>query len=105
MSQTEFQRFVTAMQTTPALAETYSTATTPADLAGRLRADGYDVTEAEVQDGLRQAAASTGELSDEQLDGVAGGFLPPGFYESLVAARSRRNSGQSPLPQTGLSKR
>ncbi|RJF78452.1 Nif11-like leader peptide family natural product precursor [Azospirillum cavernae] len=69
MSQTEFQRFVTAMQATPALAETYNTAATPADLAGRLRADGYDVTEADITD----QAADGAELSDEDLDGVAGG--------------------------------
>ncbi|SMH30356.1 Nif11-like leader peptide family RiPP precursor [Azospirillum agricola] len=71
MSQAEIERFVTAANTTPALIETYRTATDAADMATRLRADGYDVTDAEIAAVI--AGHGNAELSDEELDGVAGG--------------------------------
>ena len=71
MSQAELQRFAAAVQATPALAEAYRAAATPVELAARLRADGYVVTDAEVEEVHRSGA----ELSDEQLDDVSGGVV------------------------------
>lgn len=70
MSQAELQRFAAAVQAEPALAERYATAATPAELAQRMRADGYDISDAEVA----EAQARGSELSDGQLDAVSGGF-------------------------------
>jgi len=71
MSQAELQRFATALQGTPVLAEAYRSAATPLDLAAQLRADGYAVTDAEVEEVHRNGT----ELSDEQLDTVSGGVV------------------------------
>ncbi|SMH28696.1 Nif11-like leader peptide family RiPP precursor [Azospirillum agricola] len=81
MSQAELQRFAAAVQADPALAESYGTAATPAELAARLRADGYDIGDGEL------AAAHRGgsELSDEQLDGVSGGFVVATVMANLFA--------------------
>lgn len=70
MSQAELQRFAAAVQAEPALAERYATAATTAELAERMRADGYDIAEAEVA----AAQARGSELSDGQLDAVSGGL-------------------------------
>ncbi|MGQ9367165.1 Nif11-like leader peptide family natural product precursor [Azospirillum sp. A39] len=42
MSQSELQRLAAAVEATPALADRYRTAATPADLAVCLQADGYE---------------------------------------------------------------
>lgn len=71
MSQTELQRFAAAVQTDPTLVRRYDTATTPADVAALLRRDGYDVTDAEIEEAARLGR----ELPDEQLDLVTGGGI------------------------------
>lgn len=71
MSQSELQRFAARLQAEPSLVGSYQLVNTVEDLATRLWEDGYDVTDAEVQ-----AAYQAGcELSDAQLDQVAGGIL------------------------------
>ncbi|MBP2230954.1 Nif11-like leader peptide family RiPP precursor [Azospirillum agricola] len=69
MSQAELERFATAALNEPALAERHAAAANLAELAARLRADGYDVTDAEVADAHRRSV----ELPDEMLDQVSGG--------------------------------
>lgn len=72
MSQAEFERFVAAVKSKPELAESYASTGTPAELAERLQADGYDITEADIAGRLAEAPADA-VLSDGDLDGVAGG--------------------------------
>lgn len=71
MSQTELQRLAVAVQEQPAVAERYAMVGTPEELAARLRADGYDVTEEEIAESVRRGE----QLSEEQLDQVSGGAL------------------------------
>ncbi|WP_431858160.1 Nif11-like leader peptide family RiPP precursor [Azospirillum sp.] len=71
MSHVELQRFAAAVQESPALLDSYKTAASPADLAARLRGDGYDVTDAELEEVTRAGS----ELSDDQLDAVSGGLV------------------------------
>lgn len=71
MSQAEMDRFAAAVLDNAALAESYKDLTDAAAVAARLRADGFEVTDAEVED----AARSGQTLSEEQLDGVAGGAI------------------------------
>ncbi|MBP2230948.1 putative ribosomally synthesized peptide with nif11-like leader [Azospirillum agricola] len=71
MSQTELDRFAAAVSDNPALAQDYKDLGSAAAMAARLRADGYDVSDAELED----AARSGRTLSDEQLDRVTGGAL------------------------------
>lgn len=71
MTQAELQRLAATIEARPALAEAYSTIASLDDLAERLRADGYDVTDEEVAAAHRAGAT----LSDEQLDRVAGGVV------------------------------
>lgn len=70
MSQAELERFVAVVQNAPEIVEAYRTATTTAELASLLRRDGYDVTQAELDEIARRGS----ELSDEQLDQVSGGI-------------------------------
>lgn len=84
MSQSELLRFATAIENQPALAERYGVAATPADLAALMRTDGYDITDDEVTELLPK----NDELTDQQLDSVAGGYfriLWPGVREYLAA--------------------
>lgn len=69
MSQAELQRFTTAALNDPALAQRYATTGSLAELAARLRDDGYDVADAEVDAAYRRSA----EMTDEELDAVSGG--------------------------------
>lgn len=69
MSQSEIERLLAAVTSTPDLIASYHTAADAAELAQRLRADGYDISEADIIGRLADGA----ELSDEDLDGVAGG--------------------------------
>lgn len=71
MSQAELERFAMAVQALPQLAASYGEASNAADLAVRLRSDGYGVTDAEVAASLERGA----ELSDSQLDQVSGGLV------------------------------
>lgn len=87
MSQTELQRFATAVKDQSALAERYTAAATPADLAMLMRADGYDVTDDEVTAVLRR----NGELTDSQLDAVVGGFTEECFAIFREAGRRHWN--------------
>lgn len=70
MSQSELQRFADAVRTSPALLEAYRDSADPAELAARLRAGGYDVTDDEVVASVRSGQ----DLSEEQLDQVSGGL-------------------------------
>lgn len=72
MSQPEFERFVATVKAKPELAESYASAAGPAELAERLRADGYDISEADIASRLAETPAGA-VLSDGDLDGVAGG--------------------------------
>lgn len=87
MSQTELQRFATAIKNQSALAERYTAAATPADPAMLMRADGYDVTDDEVTAVLQR----NGELTDSQLDAVAGGFSEDFFAAFREAGRRHWN--------------
>lgn len=71
MSQAEFERFVATLKSKPELAESYASASDPAELAERLRADGYDISEADIAGKLAETPAEV--LSDGDLDRVAGG--------------------------------
>lgn len=71
MSMTELQRFAVDFQTVSGFAERYAGLATLEELAGRMRADGYSVTDKELAD----AGAARGQLTDEQLDQVNGGFV------------------------------
>lgn len=75
MSQTEFERFATALRANPALAEGYRTLPTVAAVAERMRADGYDVSEPEIEQAARLGTAHAASLTDEQLEQVTGGSL------------------------------
>lgn len=79
MSQAELERFAAAVQADPALVRRYDTASTPADVAALLRRDGYDVTDAEIDEAARRGR----ELSDDQLDLVTGGGLLVGGLVAL----------------------
>lgn len=79
MSQTELQRFSSAIQADPTLAASYGAATSPEHIASMMRADGYDVSDAE----MRALQDAGGELPDEALDQVAGGFV---FLLPLIPA-------------------
>ncbi|WP_147395296.1 Nif11-like leader peptide family RiPP precursor [Azospirillum cavernae] len=72
MSQSEIERLLAAVTSTPDLIASYHTAADAAELAQRLRADGYDISEADIIGRLADGADGA-ELSDEDLDGVAGG--------------------------------
>lgn len=69
MSQGELERFATAALDNPEMVRDFTAVTSLAELAAKLRAGGYDVTEAEVENAHRRSV----ELSDEQLDLVSGG--------------------------------
>lgn len=71
MSHTELQRFASAALNDTALAGRYAAVRSPADLAGLMRADGYDVTDDEVAAAFHKDP----DLSDDQLDAVAGGWV------------------------------
>lgn len=71
MSHTEVQRFATAVQSAPGLIDSYRTASTPAELGARLRSDGYDIADDEIAEYQRRST----ELTEDQLDQVAGGGL------------------------------
>lgn len=79
LSQSELQRFAAAFQADPSIAMPYGSATGPDELAALMRADGFDVTDEEV----RSAQDSHGELPDELLDQVSGGFA---FLLPVIAA-------------------
>lgn len=87
MSQAELQRFAAAITDETASAERYRGAATPADLATLMRADGYDVTDDEVTAVLRRNV----ELTDSQLDAVAGGFTEECFAIFREAGRRHWN--------------
>lgn len=71
MSTSELERFASCIRDEPGLAASYIALTGPADVAARARADGFDVTDAEIF-----AAYEAGsELSDEQLDRMSGGVI------------------------------
>lgn len=70
MSVAELERFAAAVKADPALVESYN-GLTAGQMAARLRDGGYDVTDEEVSEAERRGT----ELSDEDLDGVAGGSL------------------------------
>lgn len=71
MSQAEIQRFASAVQAEPALAEAYVNASSLAEVAARLRTDGYDVTDGELAECLRHGE----QLSEDDLDRVTGGVV------------------------------
>lgn len=79
MSQAELERFAAAVQESPSVLDGYADLVTAREMAVRLRQDGYDVTDAEVE----EAARKGGDLSDEQLDQIAGG-LPGMILGTLV---------------------
>lgn len=79
MSEHAFQEFIEAAGEDPALAEGAQKAVgdlqgneASAALAAYARARGYDVTDEEVATAMA-AGVPDGTLSDDQLDGVAGG--------------------------------
>lgn len=71
MSQAELRRFASAVQETPVCLDAYRTVATAGEMAAQMRRDGYDVTDAEVEETVRRG----GDLTDEDLDHVAGGSL------------------------------
>lgn len=73
MSGVELQRFAAAIEDNPSLAERYALATTTAELAVLMQADGYDVGEEELTAAQQAALQSGSDLTDEQLEQVAGG--------------------------------
>lgn len=75
MSRTELERFAAAVNESVSLAQGYKDLTNAAAVAARMRADGFDVTDAEVED----AARSGRDLSEDQLDRVVGGSLGLAF--------------------------
>lgn len=88
MSQSELDRFAEAMRGAPAMAEDYARLKTAAEVAARMRCDGYDITVAEVEEAARRGGETpAGELDDAQLDGVSGGsiLLPLGIGAGIVA--------------------
>ena len=92
MSQAELARFVATAQQTPSILDRYRTLATPADVAAQLRNDGYDVTDGELEVATRHGT----ELSDEQLDGVAGGTAGPRWV--IVGDGSRVSIGWDHIP-------
>lgn len=69
MSRKELERFAAAALDDPALVQGYLEVGSLAELAARLRADGYEVSDEEVEAAYRRST----ELSDDQLDAVSGG--------------------------------
>ncbi|MGQ9367164.1 Nif11-like leader peptide family RiPP precursor [Azospirillum sp. A39] len=82
MSQTELQRLAVALQADPGIGERFRDASDAADLSARLRAAGYGITEEEAAEMARRAT----ELSDDQLDQVAGGFVATAVAVAGTAA-------------------
>ena len=85
-NQREFARFAEALQANPELGEHYRGIDSAVQLAARMRADGFDVTDEAVAHYVATLPASAG-LTDQQLDGVSGA----GFW-------SPRHAWRSPLP-------
>ncbi|MBP2230947.1 hypothetical protein J2847_004256 [Azospirillum agricola] len=79
MSLKEFERFTTDLRADPALADGYRSLSTAAEVAERMRRDGYGVTDDEVAEvariGAERAGRPAAELEHEQLDQVTGGSL------------------------------
>lgn len=71
MSVQEIQRLSEDLKTSSALQDAFRQAgTDPAAIARLAKERGYDITEADLKTAAKQAKA---EMSDEQLDDVAGG--------------------------------
>lgn len=85
VSHAEVERFAAAIKGNGALAAAYDGARTPAELAHRLRQDGYDVTEIDLLEHLGRALVSEGMVPDDQLDAVSGGLIA---YANLRAWRN-----------------
>ena len=68
MSHVELERFCEALKVDPELAAPFDLATSIEDLAGLIRAAGFDVTRQDLIDHGGDAG-----LRDEQLEAVAGG--------------------------------
>lgn len=81
MSKAEMERFEAALAARPELAQAYGAAAGPAELAARLKADGFALT---LQDLLETAGAS---LPDAALDQVSGGRGTPAVDFDALRAR------------------
>jgi len=57
----------------PAFADKYRNLTDVNDIQAQLKADGYDLSVNEIRAGIGQLRGATGEMSEAELAGVAGG--------------------------------
>jgi predicted ribosomally synthesized peptide with nif11-like leader len=75
MSEQEIMRFLTKIESDPALSERFEAMTSADDAIGLAASLGYSVTSEDLRSVAEQIAAGSepDELDDEQLEGVAGG--------------------------------
>lgn len=97
MSQAELERFAASARANPALADDYANLATVAEVSAKLRQDGFDVADAEVEELLQRGGA----LTDEQLDHVSGGAIAAtlvgGAFVGLLALGVAGAVGFAPI--------